>query len=139
MSAHSLDLSRLAAKTLAVWLVLLVVAFTHGVLRVIFLLPRVGDLPSRQIGVFTASVLLFVAVYLFAPWFGHLETRTLLSIGFVWVILTVLFEIAIGLFLFHFPLERIFEDFNLAKGGLFPLALLFLFFDPLLAARLRRL
>jgi magnesium-transporting ATPase (P-type) len=129
---------RLAAKILTVWFVLLAVEFTHGALRVIFLVPRVGDFPSRQIGVFTGSLLIFVVVYLFAPWFGHLETRALLAIGFVWLVLTVLFEFAMGIFLFHFPLRRILEDFNIAKGGLFPLALLFLFFSPLLVARLRR-
>jgi len=139
MTAYSLDLPRLAAKTLAVWFVLLFVEFAHGTLRVLFLVPRVGDFNSRQIGVFTGSLLLFVIIYLFAPWFGHLPKRALLAIGFVWLVLTVLFEFAAGLFLFHFPLQRILEDFNIAKGGLFPLALLFLFFSPLLAARLRRL
>jgi len=84
------------AKTLLTWLVLLAVEFLHGTLRVIFLVPRVGDLPSRQIGVFTGSFLILSVVYFFIPWFGHLSTRTLLTIGFVWLILTVLFEFAMG-------------------------------------------
>jgi hypothetical protein len=127
------------AKTLLTWLVLLVAEFLHGTLRVIFLVPRVGDLRSRQIGVFTGSLLILVVVYSFIPWFGRLSTRTLLAIGFVWLILTVLFEFAMGIFLFHFPLSRMLEDYNILKGGLFPLALVFLFFSPLLAARLRHL
>jgi hypothetical protein len=125
-------------RTLLTWLVLLVVEFLHGTLRVIFLVPRVGDLPSRQIGVFTGSLLILVVVYFFIPWFGRLSTRTLLTIGFVWLILTVLFEFALGTFLFHFPLSRMLEDYKVPKGGLFPLALVFLFFSPLLAARLGR-
>lgn len=127
------------AKTLLTWLVFLVVEFLHGTLRVSFLVPRVGDLPSRQIGVFTGSLLILAVVYFFIPWFGHLSTRTLLKIGVVWLILTVLFEFAMGIFLFHFPLSRMLEDYNVPKGGLFPLALVFLLFSPLLAARLRHL
>jgi hypothetical protein len=76
-----------------------------------------------------------VDVYFFIPWFGHRSTRTLLTIGFVWLILSVLSEFAMGIFLFHFPLSRMFEDYNVPKGGLFPLALV----SPLLAARLRHL
>jgi hypothetical protein len=127
------------AKTLFTWLVLLVVEFLHGTLRVILLVPRVGDLPSRQIGVLTGSLLILVVVYFFIRWSAHLSPRTLLTIGFVWLILTVLFEFAMGIFLFHFPLSRMLEDYNVPKGGLFPLALVFLFFSPLLAARLRHL
>jgi hypothetical protein len=126
------------AKTLLVWFVLMLVEFLHGTLRVLFLVPRVGDFLSRQLGVFTGSLLIFVVVYLFAPWFGPLSTRALLLMGAAWLVLTVLFEFAIGLFLFHFPLARLLEDFNVPRGGLFPFALLFLFFSPLLASRLRR-
>lgn len=127
------------AKTLLVWFVLMLVEFLHGTLRVLFLVPRVGDFSSRQIGVFTGSLLIFVVVYLFAPWFGPLSTRALLFVGAVWLVLTVLFEFAMGIFLFHFPLTRLLEDFNVPRGGLFPFALLFLFFCPLLVSRLRRL
>ena len=128
----------LLGKTLVVWLILLIAEFLHGTLRVLFLVPRVGDFRSRQIGVFTGSLLIFVLVYLLAPWFGPLSTRTLFAIGAIWLVLTTLFEFAMGIFLFHFPLARLLEDFNVPKGGLFPFALLFLFFCPLLVFRLRR-
>lgn len=68
-----------------------------------------------------------VLVYFFAPWFGDLKTRALLAIGFAWVVLTVRFEFSMGILLFHFPLSRILEDFNVVKGGLFPLSWSFSF------------
>jgi hypothetical protein len=139
MSAQTSEFPQLAGKTLAVWFVLLLAEFVHGTLRVLFLVPRVGDFPSRQIGVFTGSLIIGALVYLFAPWFGHLETPALLAIGATWLVLTVLFEFSMGLYLFHFPLARVLEDFNVAKGALFPFGLAFIFFSPLLAARLRHL
>jgi hypothetical protein len=69
-----------------------------------------------------------VVVDLFAPWFGHLPARALLAIGGVWLLLTILFELGMGIPLFHFPPSRMLGDFNVAKDGLFPFALLFLLF-----------
>jgi hypothetical protein len=130
---------RLAKKTFTVWFVLMSVEFVHGTLRTIFLLPRIGDFSSRQVGAFTGSLLIFFFAYLFAPWFGPLSTRALLAIGATWLVLTVLFELSLALFVLDFPPERLFQDFNVARGALFPFALLFLFFCPLLVARLRGL
>jgi hypothetical protein len=139
MSENSIDFPRLAGKTLAVWMVLLIAEFVHGTLRVLFLVPRVGDFASRQIGVFTGSLIMGVLVYFLAPWFGHLKTRALLAVGFAWVVLTLFCEFSMGILLFHFPVSGILEDFNVAKGGIVPLFLVFLFFSPLFAARLRHL
>jgi hypothetical protein len=132
-------LFQLAKKTLTIWFVLMCVEFLHGTLRTIFLLPTIGDFSSRQVGAFTGSLLIFFVAYLFAPWFGPLTTRALLAIGATWMVLTILFEFSLGIFFLDFPPERLFEDYNVARGALFPFALLFLFFCPLLVARLRRL
>ena len=124
------------AKALVIWLVLLCVEFTHGTLRVLFLAPRLGDFLSRQIGVFTGSLLILLVVYFFAPWLGRPTTRSLLTIGAIWFVLTIGFELAMGAFLF--PVSRMLEDYDLLHGGLLPLGLVFLLFSPLLAFRLRR-
>lgn len=129
----------LAKKTLTVWFVMMCVEFVHGTLRTIYLLPRIGDFTSRQVGAFTGSLLIFFVAYLFAPWFGPLTKRTALTIGATWVVLTVCFELSLGLFVLDLSPERMFQDFNVARGALFPFALVFLFFCPLLVARLRGL
>ncbi len=129
----------LVKKTIVVWFVMMCVEFVHGTMRTIFLLPRVGDFTSRQVGAFTGSLLIFFVAYLFAPWFGPLTKQAALAIGGTWVLLTIAFEISLGFFLMDFPPERLFQDFNVARGALFPFALTFLFFCPLLVARLRGL
>jgi hypothetical protein len=49
----------LLLRAIAVWLVLIAVETVHDTVRVVLLVPLVGDLPARQIGVLTGSCLIF--------------------------------------------------------------------------------
>jgi hypothetical protein len=125
-------------RATAVWLVLIGVEFVHGVLRTLFLVPRIGDFRSRQVGVFTGSLLILLVAYLSANWLrGNAES--LIRIGLLWVGLTVAFELLFGHFAFGRSWASLREDFDLAHGGLMPLGLAILASAPLIAARLRRL
>jgi len=64
-----------------VWVVLIGVEFVHGVLRAIFLVPHVGDFRSRQIGVFTGSVLILIVAALFVKWIHAPDTKWLILSG----------------------------------------------------------
>jgi hypothetical protein len=126
------------ARSLAVLLAIIVAETVHGVLRTWYLLPRVGDLASRQIGVFTGSLLIVAISIAAARWIGASRPAHLLAIGAMWVALMVAFEVALGRLAFGFPWSRIAEDFDLSRGGLLPLGLVTLAFAPLVAARIRR-
>ena len=52
-------------RAFAVWLVIIAAETVHGILRGILLVPIVGDLPARQIGVLIGSLLIFAVAYLF--------------------------------------------------------------------------
>ena len=54
MEKHQADHGYLY-RALAAWLMVVAVEFAHGVLRTLYLIPLVGALRSRQIGVFTGS------------------------------------------------------------------------------------
>ena len=125
-------------RTLLVWLVLIVVEFLHGFLRTIFLVPVVGDFRSRQIGVFSGSVLIFIVVYLFIHWLDASNTKALLQVGVLWVMLTVAFEFSFGHFVFGRSWADLASDYDLLHGGFLALGMAVLAFSPLIAARLRR-
>jgi hypothetical protein len=124
-------------RALAVFLIIVAVEVLHGVLRTWFLLPRVGDFVSRQIGVFTGSLLILAISIAAARWIGASRPAQLLAIGTLWALLMVAFEVALGRFAFGFPWSRIAEDFDVANGGLLPLGILVLALAPLVAARVR--
>lgn len=129
----------LLLKAFVVWLVLIGLETIHGVLRTILLAPYVGDFRARQIGVFTGSLLILVVSCLFVRWLRASTSTSLLVVGLVWLVLTILFEMTIGRFVLGLSWERLASDYDISRGGLLPIGLVFLGFAPLIAARLRGL
>ena len=124
-------------RAFAVWLVMMAAETAHGVLRGLLLVPQVADLPARQIGVPIGSILILVIAWLFIRWVGADTTARLLTVGVVWVALTVLFEVALGRLLLGLSWERLAEDYDPSRGGFMGLGLLVMAVSPLLAARPR--
>jgi len=123
-------------RAFLVWLIIVAAETIHGTLRQIFLAPLVGDFPARRISIFTGMLLIFATALLFVRRIAASSAKSLLAVGLLWVILTVVFEIALGRFL-GYSRERIFEDYDLSNGGLMAFGLAFMLFAPLLAAKLR--
>jgi hypothetical protein len=65
------------------------------------------------------------------------STAACLTIGTIWVVLTVLFEITLGRAL-GLSWQRIIEDYNLAEGGLMGFGLVGMFVTPWLVAKWRK-
>jgi hypothetical protein len=124
-------------RAAAVWLVLIVAEVVHGALRAMLLAPRTGMARAGQIGVFTGCLLNFGIAYWFSPWLGVKRGRTLVAVGALWALLTVIFEVAFGRFVAGASWRRLRADYDLRHGGLLPLGLLALAGSPLLAASLR--
>ena len=121
-----------------IWLVIIFAESIHGTIREIFLAPLIGDLPARRIAFFTGIILIFLIAYLFSNWLNADSFSKLLTVGGLWVILTVGFEFALGLFVLNYTLPRMLEDYDITRGGLMGFGLLFLLFAPNIADRLRR-
>ncbi|MFN0167557.1 MAG: hypothetical protein ACKV22_14090 [Bryobacteraceae bacterium] len=126
-------------RAFGVWLILMSVEVVHGALREAFLSPRVGGLRARQITVFSGSLLLFAATWLFIRWIGARTRGSLLAVGILWLVLTVLFELGLGYFAFGRSRVELAGDFDPARGGLLPIGLVFLTLCPWIAARIRGL
>jgi hypothetical protein len=123
-------------KGILVWFGLMVAETIHGMARNLWIAPYIGDLPARQISFFTGVILILAIATLFVRWL-HASTSQLLGIGILWALLTLAFEISLGGWILGYSWERILEDYNLFRGGLMSLGLVFLIFSPLIAARLR--
>lgn len=124
-------------RAFLVWLVIIAAETVHGILRGVLLVPIVGDLPARQIGVLIGSLLIFGVAYFFIRWIAARTTLQLLGVGLQWVVLTVLFEIGLGRFVLGLPWERITEDYDPTRGGFLGFGLLFVAVSPLLAVWLQ--
>lgn len=124
-------------RAVGAWLMIAVLESVHGTLRQLFIAPAIGDLPSRQLGVLTASALILLVAWLTVRWRDAGTRQAQLQTGALWVVLMLAFEFGLGTAL-GYPLERLLADYRLAQGGLMPLGMLFMFFAPALAATRRR-
>jgi hypothetical protein len=125
-------------RSLIIWLFIVFAEIIHGMIRGIFLVPAVGDLRSRQIGVFTGSIIIFFIAVMSIRWIGATKLSQLLMIGILWLFLMLGFEVAFGRFVMGLPLARIAADYNLAEGGLLPIGMVVLTAAPLIAAKIRK-
>jgi len=125
------------SRILSVWVVIVFAETVHGVLRSLYVAPMIGDLPARQIGVLSGSLLIFLITWLAIRWIDVRTTGDQIIVGAVWVILMGIFEFGMGIAL-GYPLTRIVSDYNVSEGGLMGFGLTFMLFAPLLAAKIRR-
>ena len=129
---------RISIRSVSIWFLVIAAEIIYGILRAIALVPLAGEFRSNQIGVFTGSAIILVIACLTIRWIGATQRSQLLTVGAIWLVLTVAFEVLFGRFVVGLSWERIVADYNLLRGGLMPLGLLFLLFAPMIAGRLRK-
>jgi len=127
----------IAFKAIIIWLLLIVAEIVHGIARGILLVPHVGHSRSNQIGVFTGSIIILVIAVVFVRWIGATRPVHLFLVGFLWLALTLTFEILFGRFVVGASWERLAADYNVLKGGLLPIGMLILLMSPLIAWKIR--
>ncbi len=127
------------ARAFLVWLVIIFAESVHGTLRQIFLAPLVGDFPARRIAFFVGIGLIFLIAYFFIRWIAAPTAKSLFLVGLLWAILTLVFEFALGFWILGFSRERVFEDYDVSRGGLMSFGLIFMIFAPLAAAKMHGL
>ena len=70
-------------------------------------------------------------------WLPPAGTRRLVSVGVVWVVLTVAFEVSLGRGLLGYSWHRLASDYNMREGGLLPIGLAVMVLSPVIATWLR--
>ena len=125
-------------KSILVWLVFILAESLNGTARIFWLIPLLGENLAHQISFAIGSLLVLAIATLFIRWLEASKLSQLLSIGLIWLLLTVLFEIALGRFVLAYSWQQIAADYNVLQGGLMPIGLVLLVFSPFIAAKIRR-
>jgi hypothetical protein len=123
-------------RALACWLLIMTAESVNGTLRRLFLLPAVGELRAHQAGVAIGCAIVFSVTWLFTARTGPSSRPRPFLTGALWVVLTILFEIGLGMIFGYFR-ERMLADYDLSKGGVMGIGLLFMLLAPFLATRRR--
>jgi hypothetical protein len=111
------------------WLPMIVIAFGNATLRQLVLTRYFTETVSHQLS--TITLIIFCAIYtgLVYPFLKIQHAGQALLIGFIWMILTILFEFSLGRFL-NRSWDSLLQDYNLAAGRIWTLFLLTLFLLP---------
>lgn len=126
-------------KIIITWALFIPVAILNGIIRDLVYKPFAGDLLAHQIStVIGVSAFISMVYFLRRNDFKYLPTFRLLTIGAVWVILTVIFEFGFGLYVDNIPLEKLFADYNIFAGRVWGLMLLSELFTPIIVKIISR-
>lgn len=126
----------LAAKTLLIWVGILLLAILNGILRESVFIPQLGRAPGLILSGLLLSVLILLVAYFSLPWLATRQPGQLVAIGLGWLGLTLIFEFAFGL-LQGKSLPVLLDAYTFKGGNIWPVVLLVTACAPYLAAKLR--
>lgn len=116
---------RFLAVAVRVWLTeILISGFNYFVLMQLVYEPRLGALAAHQIGMSTRIVYIFALAFLLQRYNPAHNTRDLLHVGVLWLLLALLFEWGGSLLLLRRPVSDILVGWQIWKGYLWPFVLL---------------
>lgn len=126
------------AKSLVMWLALLVAMMANGFFRGLVLQPRLGEHVARQVASLLGVLIVLALTAPFVRRLGNPGSAELLGVGLLWLLLTVVFEFLLGRYVSGATWETQLADYNLLRGRLWPLVLLATFLAPWLWGLVRR-
>ena len=100
--------------------------------------PLLGDLPARQVSVFTGALLIVVVFWMTLEWLGALPAMRWWHLGLFWLGLTLAFEVGLGRAT-GLSWDRIASDFDPRRGGLLGFGMLVILAAPRVVAERRGL
>lgn len=126
-------------RALVIWLGLLILAVLNGGVRDTWLSPWLGDTAGRALSTLLLSGLILLATWLTIGWLRPGTVAEALTIGVLWLFLTLAFEFLVGHYGFGKPWQELLADYDLRRGRIWVIVLLATLLAPLYTARLRGL
>ncbi len=123
-----------ATKYMLAWLPLPGIAIFNGILRELTYSHIAGEQLAQQISSVLLSMLIMLYVVLLNSHVQLKSLRQTLFISTAWLLLTVCFEVGLGLATGVSIHEQL-ESYNVFRGNFWPLVLLSVFLSPILFRR----
>ncbi|PWG65800.1 hypothetical protein [Sediminicurvatus halobius] len=114
-------------------------AIGNGAVREAALEPALGPTLGLVTSGLLLSVLVLAVAYAGAPCYGRQPATVLAALGVYWLVLTVAFELVLGVLVLRQSGDELLAQYSPAGGNLWLLVLATITIAPWLAARLRRL
>jgi hypothetical protein len=123
-------------KSLMMWLVFLITAILNGILREEFITPNIGEQAGHIISTIIFITAIFIGTSIFLSKLKtELVNKELLLIGFIWLILTVIFEFGFGHYIMGHPWSHLLAEYNIFNGRVWILVLAATTIAPLICGK----
>jgi hypothetical protein len=119
------------------WIPMVFIAIANGVARDWGYKRYVTELRAHQISTLIGAVLFTIYTWALGRRWPLESSAQAFTIGAIWVVLTIAFEILFGHFVAKFTWRKLAMDYNLLKGRVWVLILLWLFVLPYAVYRFR--
>lgn len=116
-------------KLFLLWLPMIVIAFANAALRELVIIKYYNELTAHQLSTITLIILCGIYIWFVFPLLKIQNVKDSLLTGFVWVMLVVVFEFALGR-LTNKSWEFLFQNYNILSGRIWLLFLVCLFLMP---------
>jgi hypothetical protein len=124
-------------KSLFIWLSIIPLAVLNGGFREKILIPWIGESHAEPISGIILCLLIFIVSMIFIPRIGKGEQKTYWKIGILWIVLTIVFEIILGIATGNSFAELI-KAYDITTGNLWFLVVLFTGITPWLVAKIKK-
>ena len=121
----------------ACWPGMVLLAILNGTLREKLYGPHVPELVGHQVSTVSLMALLAIYLWLLTGFFRIESAGQGLAIGMLWLVLTIAFEFLFGHLVVGHPWKALLRDYNLAKGRIWPLVLIWTAVAPYVFYRIR--
>lgn len=125
------------ARSLAAWVAMLLLSVANGAFRDFSYGRGVTELAAHQISTAIGTVLLGTVAWVFVRRYPPPSARHALSIGVLWAGLTVAFEFLFFHFVAGHPWDVLLANYDVTKGRVWVLVVLWLLVAPYLFFRMR--
>ena len=112
-------------RSVITWLLFIPIVFINATIRELVYKPLTGELAAHQISTVIASATFFILAYFHLR--NYLQTvsnSSLFQIGFMWVIMTVPFEFALGRIVTGASWDKLLFDYNILEGRIWIMLLI---------------
>jgi hypothetical protein len=119
------------------WLGLVILAIMNGIVRVKVYAPFMDDLTAHQVSTLIGIFLFGIYIWLLTGIIKIESSQQALLVGLLWLVMTVAFEFLFGHYVAGHPWSRLFQDYNIFKGRVWLLVLIWTTLAPYIFYRVR--
>jgi hypothetical protein len=120
----------LAIRAFSVWLLIAAAEVVHGILRMQFLRPLLGDLRARQVAIVSGSLIILAIAFATRRFLRATTTGQQIAVGVFWAVLMAGFDILFGRYYIGYSWSRVLQDFDPSRGGYLVLGLAVMVLAP---------